>query len=104
MNKERDKFLTEAMGECYHERSCYGPCRFCGAHNFITNDFSSWEGFGKLLGFVEKQDYWFDLVETLEYKEGQLGFRLFVEQLDPDRFADFAYWYMKENIGRLSDD
>lgn len=100
MIRERDKFLTKLMGECYHEICYNGCCKYCGAHNFITNDFSSWEGFGKLLGFVKGQDYWLDLVETLEYNQGQLGFRTFVEQLEANRFADFVYWYMKENIGR----
>lgn len=53
-NRERDKFLTKLMGECYHERSAYGFCQHCGVRNFITNHFSTWEGFGKLLGFMKE--------------------------------------------------
>ena len=56
---ERDKFLTEAVGECWHEWSDIGdtPPRFCKVcekfepHTYSW-DFSSWDGFGKLLKYM----------------------------------------------------
>lgn len=88
-NRERDKFLTKLMGECYHERSAYGFCKHCGAHNFITNHFSTWEGFGKLLGFMKKQDCWNDFVEMYECNKRELTFI----DINPNDFADFVFDY-----------
>ena len=56
MNTKRDKFLTEAMGECWHDYvktcgCCPATCAKCGADEGYTenNDFSTWHDFGKLL-------------------------------------------------------
>ena len=63
MSIERDKFLTERMGECWHEgiHPLYkSECRKCGwlytqNTQTIHTNFSTWEGFGKLLPFAEQE-------------------------------------------------
>lgn len=52
MNKELiNKFLTEKMGECWHE---WEPKR----DNVRNYDFFTWEGFGKLWEWAGEQE-WF---------------------------------------------
>lgn len=115
MNTERDKFLTEAMGECWYEwkRSCGccpGYCKKCGAdEGFVeNNDFSEWEDFGKLWTWAQKQE-WFDLFQCCLYYHEYLKHchRPGDERLDndkvlhnelihPDRFADAVCAFLKE--------
>lgn len=84
----RDKYLTEAMGECWHEagnkrringgkaqRDC-----ICGEsshwetitneapkYRFLNNDFSTWEGFGKLWEWTTKQEWWIEFIKQSTY-------------------------------------
>ena len=88
MNTERDKILTKIIGECYHEMCYNGCCKHCGAHNFINYNFSTWEGFGKLLGFMRKQDCWNEFYQMLDYTVIHF-------ELDPSDFADFVIAYLK---------
>ena len=101
MNVERDKFLTEAMGECGHEwkRSCGccpGYCKKCGAEEGENNDFSEWEGFGKLWTWAQKQEWWSSFVYKMAFEfQGQK--QVFCEaMIHPDRFADEIYAGLKE--------
>lgn len=88
MHTKRDRFLTEATGECWHK---FGPaedfnddsgeygftCVKCGGqylarketvdgYRFFTYDepptggfnFSTWKGFGKLWEWVQQQEWW----------------------------------------------
>jgi hypothetical protein len=75
---ERDKFLTEAMGYAYSLSQTFNDeCGF---------DFSTWEGFGKLAKWVKVQ----------EFKLVFFGFGMLKEEyVDPDRFADSVYKYLK---------
>ena len=72
MNEERDRFLTEAMGWCWHD---YDPdtyvntysleahvCNKCKGFILGNNDFSQEEDFSKLLDWARKQE---DLREFL---------------------------------------
>lgn len=96
---ERDKFLTEAMGECWHDMiynelgdrySKLYMCMKCTHQdNSITldNDFSTWEGFGLLWEWSQKQEW----KANFSYR---VGFREYL--VNPDRFADAMYAYLKE--------
>jgi hypothetical protein len=111
--KEIDKFLTEAMGECWHERieadigEFMNPdirswsCR-CDIKNtmvwpdycrhFRNNDFSTWEGFGKLFSWSKKERWWIDFILS----QRRPGVSAFCEMLDPERFAKAVYEFLKE--------
>lgn len=109
MNTERDKFLTEAMGECWHEwetsdampdgwifkcKKCSKKLRTLDYNEMFPTfpyegiDFSTWESFGKLLEWckvygIEKDDIY------LAQPTMSLSF------LTPDRFANAVYVYLK---------
>lgn len=109
MNIERDKFLTEAMGEqwfCYDVIVGYEMDRYDFPttqkpikRKNTTNDFSTWSDFGKLWEWSQKQSWWKDLKESFPCWIGK-------EQMDccwhteaiinPDKFADIVYDYLKE--------
>ena len=101
MNSERDKFLTEAMGESWF---CYKAT--CGIEQFsngdtkwinttrTTNDFSTWGGFGKLFKWVRSTGN-YDLEQSLQEISRQDADCFFM--IDPDKLADFVYEYLKEN-------
>lgn len=125
MDTKRDKFLTEAMGECWHETFFreYGltietirgefiekNCT-CGRITRIgksysakdqqplcsNQSFSSWEGFGKLWEFCQKQKWW-----KIGFKANHWGVLEthieFIPDLiiHPDLFADAVYEYLRE--------
>lgn len=59
---ERDRYLTEAMGECWHEINnqqllfSQRFCTKCGENRPAKNiDFSTWQGLGKLLPFADEK-------------------------------------------------
>ena len=80
-NKERDKFLTESMGECWHE---------------FSNNFSTWEGFGKLWEWAVKQEWFSDFLKHAE-KIMKMPITGWIEYfVQPDRFADALYKFLKE--------
>ena len=93
MNIERDKFLTEAMGECWHEvLGGQWNCYKCRNENTLNYDFSTWEGFGKLLekardnqgvGIIVAQNI---LAKVIEKSMNNI----------PDRFANAVYEFLKE--------
>ena len=96
----RDKFLTEAMGECWHETD-WGQtiCKHCRRTNdpryfdFDTQNstFSTWEGFGKLVGYMNEHH--------LPWMVSNMTLAL----LDPDKFATQVYNYLtSKNIGGIT--
>ena len=92
MNTERDKFLTEAMGECFevYGRNKNGEPRRCNyCDNPLATDFSTWEGFGKLWTWAQKQGWWIKIMLRFQ-NEG------FYHYIHPDRFADAVYAFLKE--------
>ena len=119
MNIERDKFLTEAMGECFHdwETSDAMPdgwifkCKKC-SEKWRTIDynemfptfpyegvnFSIWENFGKLWEWSQKQEWWGYFIHKNYCKNGkQLTVDTMLSNLiNPDKFADAVYEYLKE--------
>jgi hypothetical protein len=105
-NEERDKFLTEAMGECWHEHlvktgTFSTLCNKCLAH-VTNNDFSTWPGFGKLWEWAQKQE-WFNIFMLgkgwLIWPETQSPFMVqqsYFNLIHPDRFADVLFAFLKE--------
>ena len=102
---ERDKFLTEAMGECWHEWeghvSDYKRCMKChkdGGYpegfrvRLINNNFSIWEGFGKLWEWAQKQEWWEG------YLADAIPKYIAVCYVNPDRFADAVYEYLSSAV------
>lgn len=90
MNTERDKFLTEAMGECWHD--CYNYlCIHCEKmFPDSNNNFSTWEGFGKLWKWSKKQEwFWRGVMRRIDHQVRE-------EFVNPDTFADVIYNYLKE--------
>ena len=104
----RDQFITEViLKECWHKwpmitqelEAKKSLCCKCGlpAYNSIyferNNDFSTWEGFGKLWEFSTKQEWWEDFLtrftiygnldNTLEQ-----AIRVLLPMINPDTFAD----------------
>ena len=109
----RDKYLTEAMGECWHifklipyvGHQCinFAPikCEKCGVKTISENendkfiDFSTWEGFGKLWEWAQQQEWWkeFSYQDSVRYKMAKYDpYNI----INPDRFSDALYTYLKE--------
>lgn len=75
MNEERDRFLTETMGACWHEYDLEKPlmtysliayvCEKCKGFILGNNDFSKAEDFAKLWKWAGKQDFLADPVARL---------------------------------------
>ena len=122
---ERDKFLTEAMGELWHEwviesatlrnkHPITGALEYwghgyechCGfrrvnrvnwhigdkadlSHKCININFSDWSGFGKLREWAQGQE-WFEDFGGYDYAE------LWRTMVNPDRFADAIFKFLKE--------
>jgi hypothetical protein len=117
MNEERDKFLTRAMNQIWHDSlDCQdAPSPDCifsecvdGLYCYQSNsdhNFSSWQGFGKLWEWVvskttDGEEYeefierlWFNLQSTTL----SLGCDVKViprKFIHPDRFADAVYEFL----------
>lgn len=106
--KDRDKFLTEAMGECWHSWSYSDRrCLKCNLSYTIIHvgfhiapkdggyiDFSTWEGFGKLWAWAIGQKWWdnfrWDIAKSPPHWIPQ-------KIINPDNFANAIYGFLKEN-------
>lgn len=83
MKTERDKFLTEQMGEAWYESKD-------GLGWKVWNDdFSTWDAFGKLWEWSQKQPFWMKMISKF-HTEG------FYHFINPDRFANAVYDYLKK--------
>ncbi len=93
---ERDKFLTEAMGECWLEKSFFiegeENCPKClKGHENIN--FFTWEGFGNLWEWAQKQKWWEQYCFLHDPLTTCGCWELLVQ---PDRFANSVYEFLKE--------
>jgi len=104
---DRDKFLTELVGECWHdEYSHEGPtfqerydkyvCLRCGFEvsytpSFYKMNFSTWENFGKLWKFAQKQNWWNDFRRDYCLVGGWKGWSFDEDIINPDKLADAIY-------------
>ena len=127
MNTERDKFLTEAMGGCWHDfvkdegteswdeqtanDTCSFRCTKCEMYEadvqfdeypkdnprgwmfYDYNNFSTWEGFGKLWVWASSQ---VGLLRMITNKLDKNDSYRWTHWVHPDRFADTVYAYLKE--------
>jgi len=106
----RNKFLTEAMGEREAHMLCHPvdilSCvcdwgtKSCAVKHY---DFSTWEGFGKLWEWAQGQDGWivefigkYGYYDYVYAEEPQITLQLNTDIINPDRFADAVYEYLKE--------
>lgn len=102
MNIERDKVLTEMIGECYHEfhnDRAFRICDYCNKGYNQTNDFDSWDGLGKLATYCKKQKWWYKFIEYNTYTYTITEFCERTNEsifLDPNKFADAIYEFLQE--------
>ena len=85
-NNERDKFLTEAMGFTIGFNTDDIEKSVCRPYQF-----SYWNDFGKLWEWSIKQDWWYEFsfyIQHAPYK--------FLECIEPSKFADKVYKFLKE--------
>ena len=115
MNTERDRFLAEAMGECWHDwdiiwsqpvEDGYDEC-VCLKCNASGRDcpkqsFSTWAGFGKLWEWAQKQEWCISFLTYISSDYGKIGMSfmsgiyVYSDIIHPDRFADAVYTFLKE--------
>lgn len=105
----RDKFLTEAMGECWHEGVhplLKSTCTKCGAEftqtiQIIHRNFSTWRDFGYLWDWANNQEWWqyeFYENEKHSFKTNTCNDTIWsfdITLINPDKFADAVYEYLK---------
>ncbi|MCK5236498.1 MAG: hypothetical protein KAR06_05870 [Deltaproteobacteria bacterium] len=101
---EQNKFLTEAMGFCYHvwelkENFIDGhECIHCKkywpmmpATQIDGINFSTWVGFGKLWNWAIEQNWWDEFIMR-PFSQAHI-----IENLiNPERFANAVYEFLKE--------
>ena len=114
----RDKFLTEALGECWHTNSADWEFRapwpyrcLCGygtdykveldQHCCDSQpDFSTWEGFGKLWEWAQKQDWWceffvYHVQNPKRDTEDETALHTWTKNINPTRFANVVYEFLQ---------
>lgn len=115
MTIKRDKFITEAMGECWHEwvvvSKRYLECNKCGkeltrrgdGEDFVwlseyPNNFSTWQGFGKLWEWAQKQEWWVEFwyfATAFDHDGVEIAFPRDAQIIHPSRFADAVYNFLE---------
>lgn len=116
---ERDKYLTEAMGECWHEwkshrRHMSGlsthivkECLKCDAvsydeHKICNNNFSTPEGFFKLWNWAIEQEWWDN---ANKYSIHGFADHMYdnadgaYDWINPDNLANAIYEYLTNKKG-----
>lgn len=109
--EEMDKFLTEAMGKCWHEVKQWSEVKdhratsaICSCGKFLQGNgelklhiiknnipFLTWKGFGALWEWAIGQEWWdkfLDWYDTQSYSHFTL--------INPERFAKAIYNYLNE--------
>ena len=111
---ERDKFLTEAMGECWHEpklaNALQSVCKHCKQMRYRSTkhinenlapewaqkyDFSTWQGFGKLWEWAEDQKWWDEFVDKDLVSRGHKPWLFPLGWIKPNNFANALYEFLK---------
>lgn len=108
MNDERDKFLTEQMGECWHigylSVGCHDAirCDKCGWDFYDNNDFSTPDGFFKLWNWCQTQD-WFEYLfwNRLHKFSPSYGKIFDYDLIQPERFAGIVYNFITDNLPQI---
>lgn len=110
ISTERDRYLTEQMGECWHEweqvfKGGGSKCKTCGKYWPLPPDeetrkiiqdckFSTWDGFGKLWEWAKHQKWWDCFFWQMDNKE-PLQTEDIENLIHPGRFANAVYDYLK---------
>lgn len=111
--EEINKYLTEQLGECWHEyvwQTAYAPqvdsyykCIDCSHEVFGqtmnpgNGDFSTPDGFFKLWRWAIEQEWWNDFINSIG------GWTVWIEPekiIDPETFAKAIANYLKEREGK----
>jgi hypothetical protein len=111
-----NKFLTEQMGECWHDRMvpsdggvrCY-KCKAWFTSRYIdrfnsgeyNTNFFTWVGFGKLWEWAQAQEWWTnfgDWFYSIDSWHKAQDFKLCHAEylIHPDSFANAVYEFLKE--------
>ena len=106
---KQDKFLTEQMGECWHEwngQSSGLTCNNCGMRvAYHTNspknpDFATWTGFGKLWEWAKGQEWWWgfidDCIPNPDWNNILPNLYPILNLINPDNLANALYEFLKE--------
>jgi len=95
---EQNKFLTEAMGERWYGQSYPKDGRPENYKNWASaryehmfNDFSTWEGFGKLWEWSLKQEWWPKFKNYLVHRGLTVA-----DFVQPECFAKTVYEFLKD--------
>lgn len=106
MHTERDRFLTEALGLCWHEfptpiNNFAPPCSKCNGSPLKLNIlFSSWHGFGILWEWASKKEWWQKFGDFIysKYYNGDLDITICMLEyfINPDKFADVIYEFLNK--------
>ena len=116
MNKEINKYLTEAIGECWHtwdltlHKDNFAlltlTCKHClvevkrNESTKFENDFFTWEGFGKLWEWARSQEWWSDFSRYLDTPTVEcndvthIDFRV----ISPETFASSIYDFLINKV------
>lgn len=95
MKLERDKFLTEAMDECWLSEEELTFCSSCGQEWRCNTDFTTWEGFGKLWEWAQPQKWWGNFKAWSKGVEA-VSMPINEQLIHPDNFAEAVYKFLKE--------
>lgn len=104
MSTERDKYLTESLGECWHGISRTNnprhTCTKCGLksdelYTFTFNNFSTPDGFFKLWNWAQEQEWFIPFT----FKMSMIGdsYHMRTDIIHPDRFSNAVYKFLKES-------
>lgn len=105
MSTERDKFLTKAMGKCWHEWEHFRGwrCPKCGSlsdnkesERPLNPNFSTWEGFGKLWSWMSSQEWKDEFMDNHVFLDSSVQHDYMFEFINPNKFADAVYTYLME--------
>lgn len=122
---ERDKFLTKALGKCWHEWEdnpvagiglrCKNP--ECTYHKLdqsktgtnillmgLEGSFSTWDGFGRLKAWIDQQpwapDFWYEFMglDTVPLDNGPYPEHAMeaAKEMEPEALANYLYQSLKE--------
>jgi hypothetical protein len=117
-NEERNKYLTEKMGVCWHEwdwqrsstgmPSVHAPmwCSKCKSYSNgkdVCRDFDTWVGFGLLWEWANKQEwFWLFTCKQMFSENADAPFEKVDDDgnfhkdiIHPTRFADALYEFLK---------
>ncbi len=109
INEEINKYLTEAMGECWHEwigtdgDATWHRCIKCYLEKHFYEhesppppvDFFTWEGFGKLWEWASKREWWTAFCVSKYMMCNPFQVRL-NKLIHPTNFANVIYKFLQE--------